>query len=194
MTSRRPAAAALAVALVLLAACSDDASSTDGSTSGTGSAAPDVTICDPEGTAQAEADLPAVADIEQAVADLEAELGGPQVYFEINATARLVNLWVSLNDGAVAQPWLWAAGELSSTDPDEASGGTFVAQDLDFDPDAVLTEVRREVPDSILETFYIHGDGEGNVQYSVLTSALCGGGLDVIVGPDGDVRSVDPVG
>ncbi len=190
MTSRRPAAAALAVALVLLAACSDDASSTDGSTGTTG---PDVTICDPQGTAQAEADLPAVGDIEQAVADLEAELGGPQEYFEINATARLVNLWVSLNDGTVAQPWLWANGELSSEDGDTASGGTFVADDLDFDPDTVLTKVRDEVPDSILETFYVHGDGDGNVQYSVLTSALCGGGLDVIVGPEGDVRSVDPV-
>lgn len=190
MTSRRPAAAALAVALVLLAACSDDASSTDGSTATTG---PDVTICDPQGTAQSEADLPAVGDIEQAVADLEAELGGPQEYFEINATARLVNLWVSLNDGTVAQPWLWANGELSSEDGDTASGGTFVADDLDFDPDTVLTKVRDEVPDSILETFYVHGDGDGNVQYSVLTSALCGGGLDVIVGPEGDVRSVDPV-
>lgn len=190
MTSRRPAAAALAVALVLLAACSDDASSTDGSTATTG---PDVTICDPQGTAQAEVDLPAVGDIEQAVADLEAELGGPQEYFEINATARLVNLWVSLNDGTVAQPWLWANGELSSEDGDTASGGTFVADDLDFDPDTVLTKVRDEVPDSILETFYVHGDGDGNVQYSVLTSALCGGGLDVIVGPEGDVRSVDPV-
>ncbi len=191
MIFRRPAAVALATALVLLVACSDGDASIDGST---GTSGPDVTICDPEGSVQAEADLPAVADIEQAVADLEAELGGVQEYFEINATARLVNLWVSLNDGDIAQPWLWTDGSLSSDDGDEASGGTFVAADLDFDPDVVLTKVRSEVPDSILETFYVHGDGTGNVQYSVLASALCGGGLDVIVGPEGDVRSVDPIG
>lgn len=191
MIFRRPAAVALATALVLLVACSDGDASIDRST---GTSGPDVTICDPEGSVQAEADLPAVADIEQAVADLEAELGGVQEYFEINATARLVNLWVSLNDGDIAQPWLWTDGSLSSDDGDEASGGTFVAADLDFDPDVVLTKVRSEVPDSILETFYVHGDGTGNVQYSVLASALCGGGLDVIVGPEGDVRSVDPIG
>ena len=183
-------AAALAVVLVLIAACSDDAASPAGST---GTSGPGATICDPQGSAQAENDLPVVADIDQAIVDLEVELGGPQEYFEINATARLVNLWVSLNDGALAQPWLWTNGDLSSGDGDDASGGTFVAADLDFDPDLVLTQVRDEVPDSIIETFYVHGDGTGNVQYSVLTSALCGGGLDVIVGPEGDVRSVDPV-
>jgi hypothetical protein len=191
MTSRRPVAVALALGLVLLAACSDDAgtaatSPTTGGTSG-------VTICEPGGTAQAAADLPEVAAISTAVADLEAELGAPQQYFEINATARLVNLWVSLNDGKVAQPWLWVDGDLSSEDGRAASGGTFAAADMDFDPDAVLTKIRDEVPDAILETFYVHGDGKGDVQYSVLTSAQCGGGLDVVVGPDGAVKSVDPV-
>ena len=39
----------------------------------------------------------------------------------------------------------------------------------------------------------MNGDGKGNVQYGVLTSAQCGGGLDVVVGPDGAVKSVDPV-
>jgi len=31
------------------------------------------------------------------------------------------------------------------------------------------------------------------VQYGVLTSAQCGGGLDVVVGPTGAVKSVNPV-
>jgi hypothetical protein len=187
MTSCRTAAAAFAAGLVLLAACRNDAG-TAASTSG-----PGVTICEPGGTVQSTADLPVVASIEQAVADLETRLGGVQQYFEINATARLVNLWVALNDGTLAQPWLWADGELSSEDGRAASGGTFAAADMDFDPALVLSKVRDEVPDAILETFYVHGDGKGAVQYSVLTSAQCGGGLDVVVGPTGDVKSVDPV-
>ncbi len=188
MTSRRTVAVALALGLVVLAACSDDGDSAASTSSPSG-----VTICEPTGTAQSAADLPAVATIDKAVADLEAKLGGPQQYFEINATARLVNLWVALNDGKLAQPWLWVDGDLSSEDGKAASGGTFAAADMDFDPDAVLTKIRDEVPDAILETFYVHGDSKGAVQYSVLTSAQCGGGLDVVVGPDGAVKSVDPV-
>ncbi len=59
---------------------------------------------------------PRVDLIDDAVAALEAELGGPQRYFEINATPQLVNLFVELNDGALVQPWVYLDGELSSTD------------------------------------------------------------------------------
>jgi hypothetical protein len=197
MTNRR---ARHAVASVLLAgligggglvACSDDAATAD--TSGIADTSPDVTICEPTGTAQAEDDLPQVAEIPIAIDALETELGGPQEFFEVNATARVVNLFVALNDGALVQPWVYLDGELTSEDGQEASGGTFSASDLDFAPSEVLSKVRDEVPDSILESFYVHGDGAGNVQYGVLTSAQCGGGLDVVVGPDGAVLSVDPV-
>lgn len=189
MISRASVAVFVAVGLTFLAGCSDDPASSDGS----GGADTDVTICEPQGTAQAEDDLPAVASVETAMADLEAELGAPQQYFEVNATARLVNLWVALNDGALAQPWVWVDGELSSEAGQTAGGGTFTADDVDFDAETVLDQVRTEVPEAILETFYIHGDGEGNVQYSLLTSAQCGGGLDVVIGADGSVKSVDPV-
>lgn len=190
MTSRRATVLLVALA-VTLTACSDDPGSTSGSTDGTtsGSSA----LCEPTGTTQALEDLPQVADIATALADLEAELGGPQEYFEVNATARVVNMFVALNGGQVAQPWLWVDGELSSKEGSPASGGTFVTADLDLDPDTVFATVREEIPDAILETFYVHGDGEGNVQYGLLTSAQCGGGLDIVVGPDGAVKSVDPV-
>lgn len=189
MISRTSVAAFVVVGLALLAGCSDDPAASDGSSG----ADTDVTICEPDGTAQAAVDLPAVGSVAEAIADLEAELGAPQQYFEVNATARLVNLWVALNDGALAQPWVWVDGALSAEDGQAAGGGTFTADDVDFDADTVLDQVRAEVPDAILETFYIHGDGEGNVQYSLLTSAQCGGGLDVVIGADGSVKSVDPV-
>jgi len=174
------------VAGALLSGCSDD----EGSAS---TSAPEVTICDPQGTAQAEADLPAVGRIAEAIAALEQQLGAPQQYFEVNATARVVNLFVALNDGTLAQAWLYLDGTFTSQEAQAASGGTFAADDVAFDADRVLERVRSEVPEAVLESFYVHGDGEGNVQYGVLASALCGGGLDIVVDGDGAVKSVDPV-
>lgn len=182
----RPATGVLLV--VLLAACSSD-----GGAGGASDSAPPVTICTPTGQPQAEADLPGVDDIRTAMADLEVQLGGPQEYFEVNATARLVNLFVALNGATVAQAWVWVDGALTSSEPQAASGGTFTAADLDFTEDSVLGAVRDEIPDAVLESFYVHGDGTGNVAYGILTTAQCGGGLDVTVGPDGAVKSVDPV-
>jgi hypothetical protein len=174
------------VALTLaLVGCSDD----DAAAPST----PDVTICAPNVTAQSDADLPAVARISEAIAALEAQLGGPQQYFEVNATARLVNLFVALNGASVAQAWVYVDGKLTSKEGQAASGGTFATGDLDLRPDTVLSKVRDQIPEAILETFYVHGDGKGNVEYGVLTSAQCGGGLDVVVGADGSVKSVDPV-
>lgn len=188
MTSRITLSLA-AVFVSLLPACSGDDA---GSGASTGSA-PDVTICTPDGTAQSEADLPAVALIPEAIAALEQQLGGPQQYFEVNATARLVNLFVALNGATVAQSWVYVDGQLTSNEGQAASGGTFVADNVDLRPDEVLGTVRTQIPEAILETFYVHGDGKGNVEYGVLTSAQCGGGLDVVVGADGSVKSVDPV-
>ncbi len=186
--SRSGVAAIVAATALLVAGCSDDSS--DSTATG---ASPDVTICSPSGTPQPDEDLPAVDVIPVAIEALEAQLGGPQQYFEVNATARVVNLFVALNEGALVQPWLYVDGELTSQDGQAASGGTFVGDELDFVPTEVLTKVRREVPDAILESFYVNGDGKGNLQYGVLTSAQCGGGLDVVVGADGAVKSVDPV-
>lgn len=182
-------AAVVVMMSLVVAGCSDDAADSEASTG----ASSGVTICEPSGTAQPDDQLPAVAEIPVAIEALEAELGGPQTYFEVNATARVVNLFVALNDGKLVQPWLYVDGELTSQDGQSASGGTFTADELDFVPTEVLTEVRAEVPDAILESFYVNGDGAGNLQYGVLTSAQCGGGLDVVVGPDGAVKSVDPV-
>lgn len=184
MSSRRVLSVVMMAAV--LVGCSGDGDSA-------ATTAPDVTICDPEGTAQAEADLPQVARIAEAIEALEQQLGAPQQYFEVNATARVVNLFVALNDGTLAQAWLYLDGTFTSQEAQAASGGTFAADDVAFDADRVLERVRSEVPEAVLESFYVHGDGKGNVQYGVLASALCGGGLDVVVGPDGSVKSVDPV-
>lgn len=196
----RRAVAAIVAACGLLAACTKS-----GPADGAGTTAPGATaaggtattagggLCSDTGSTQAPADLPDVAAVRTAIADLERRLGGPQSYFEVNATARLVNLFVALNDGAVVQAWVWVDGQLTSEEGRPASGGTFTAADLDFDEAAVLAKVRDQIPTATLESFVVNGDGKGNVQYSVLTSSACGSGLDVVVGADGAVQSVDPL-
>ena len=138
-------------------------------------------------------ELPIIEQIDEAVAALDTELRGAQSFFEINATARLVNMFVALNNGAVAQPWVYLGGTLTSSEGQPASGGSFEIAAVDFDPEIILSKVLSDLPDITIESFYIHGDGQGNVLYGVLATTSKGGGLDVILGPDGAVKSVDPV-
>ena len=136
---------------------------------------------------------PRVDLIVEAVAALEAELGGSQQYFEINATPRLVNLFVALNDAAVAQPWVYFGGVLTSQDGQPAQGNTFGADTLDFDPQAVLSGVVAELPGSVFDAFIVDGGPAGTVRYSVVVSSTAGGQLVVVVDPAGAVLSVETV-
>ena len=113
----RATAVAVAICLVLVA-CSGDKTSTRTTTS--------VVVA-------VGGELPIVDQIDDAIAALEAKLGGPQDYFEINATPRLVNLFVALDDGTTVQPWLYFDGELTFEDGAPAQGGVLRAVDLDFD-------------------------------------------------------------
>lgn len=136
--------------------------------------------------------LPEVDLIDDAVAALQTKLGGPQQFFEINATSNLVNLIVALNDGKVAQPWVYLDGELTSTEGAEATGFSFAASALDFDPDKVLSRLQAELPESSPDLFFVEGGEGGIVRYSVAVTSRQGGQLIVVVGPDGTVQSVDP--
>ena len=57
-----------------------------------------------------------------------------------------MNLIVALNDGKVAQPWVYLEGDLSSAEGAEASGFSFAGSALDFDPDTVLGKLQAELP------------------------------------------------
>lgn len=182
MRKFRVTSAVLAI-FAVLGACSDDPG-----------ASPDtVAVATTSVALPSAGELPLLDQIAPAVAALESEMGGPQEYFEINATARLVNLFVAFNEGALAQPWLYLEGTLSSTEGQAASGGTFASSSVGFDPATILSQVLTEVPGISIESFYIHGDGLGNVLYGVLATSDKGGGLDVVLGSDGSVKSVDPV-
>jgi hypothetical protein len=172
------------IALVSVAACSsgdDD------------DAAADVTL--PEAPADCVARQPElrVDLITTAIERVEAELGGPQQYFEINATDLLVNLFVSVEDGTMVKPYVFLQDELNSRDPEAAQGNTFDASSIDFDPQTVTSCVTDELPESTVTAFEIIADAQGTPQYSIVTTSAQGGQLIVAVNGDGQVLSVDPV-
>lgn len=134
-----------------------------------------------------------VGMIAAAMAAVEHELGGPQQYYEINATELLVNVFVDGGDGR-ATPFVYVDGTLTSGDPlDGASGHSFTADRVDFDAQRVTSCVTSELPDSVPTAFEVVGGRDGAVRYSVLVTSKVGGQLVVEVGPDGIVIAVDPV-
>jgi hypothetical protein len=177
---------------VALAACSSGSGSATRST-GTATGSTAAASAAPGGTAVDPDALPRVDLIIPAVHALEAKLGEPQQYFEINATSKLVNLIIAVNNGTLAQTWLYLDGELSSTAAEPATGHTFAAADLTFDPAGVLAQVDHDLPDSTLDFFYVLGGAESSVQYRVDVSSPQGGQLEVVLGPDGKVIEVDPL-
>ncbi len=177
--------AAVASMAIALCACADGASSVRTTSTAAASTVPRPTL--PDAAVEPRVDL-----IEEAVAALENEMNGPQQYFEINASPKVVNLFVSLNDGAVVQPWVYLEGELSSQEGRPASGFTFAGSALDFDPALVLGKIEGAVPGAAMSAFVVEGGEGGIVQYTVVINSAAGGQLIAVVGPDGVVRSVDP--
>jgi hypothetical protein len=175
--SRSPLAAAVLALALVIPACSSDGSSSKSSST-------------PVGTAVAAAP-PLVDQIRPAIAALEAKLGGPQQYFEINATGQLVNLFVALNNETMAQAWVYLDGELSAKDGQAAQGHTFAASALTFDAAKVLQPTQAKLPGSTIELFVIEGGDAGAVRYTLAVTSTGQGELLVTVGPDGTVASVD---
>jgi hypothetical protein len=144
----------------------------------------------------ASADVPPLgADIVDAVAAVEDERGAGQEYFEVTATGLVTNLFVAVDDATAAIPYAYIEGGLLAPEPrlDGASGFTFTADDIAFDPDAVLSELADELPDATIEALSVEG-GEGDVvRYVALVRSDAGGLLEVTLGPDGAVLAVDAI-
>jgi len=170
--------AALTVAALLspLAACSDDDSST-GPTEREPVAAPDF-----------------VLSVNDAIAAVEAELGEGQEYFEVTANAQFTNVFVATGDGTVAVPYLFVDGELQPPAPGQAgaSGNTFTAADVDFEPDMILSGVAADLPETSIDALSVYGDGVG-AAYVLGATSQVGGQLDIVVTADGAIVSVDPI-
>lgn len=171
------AAVVAITACLALVGCSDDGASSDSTAS----------------VAASSAELPIVDQIDDAIAAVEARLMGPQEYFEINATAQLINLFVALDDATQVQPWLYLDGELTFDSPAPAQGGVLRAADIDFDPATIFSQLQAELPGSTIESFYIHGDGHGAVQYGALLTTSLGGAMDVQLRADGQIIASEPL-
>ena len=129
-----------------------------------------------------------IEQIRPAIAAVEAELGGPQQYFEVNATPTLVNLFVAGDGGTKAVAYVYQAGVLQApADPRAASGATFAAAELTFDETRVLANIVGSLPDSTLRGFSAVGVQGGGVSYVVTVDSTRGGSLEVTVGPTGAI-------
>jgi hypothetical protein len=136
---------------------------------------------------------PVLDQIGPAIAALERKLGGPQQYFEINATPQLVNLFVADAARTEVTPYVYVGGAVAeSAPPAEATGNTFVASAVTFDPKTILAHVVDRLPASDVVLFTIAGGPGGAVQYTAGVKSKAGGTLEVTLGADGSVQSVVP--
>lgn len=135
-----------------------------------------------------------IEDVLAAVMAVEAELASPQQFFEVTANAQFTNVFVAVDDATAAVAYTYIDGELQPPAPkqDGASGNTFVLADIAFDPELVASGVAVELPESNVDALSVYGDGVA-ATYVIAVSSPSGGFLDIIVGPNGQVFSVDPV-
>ena len=135
-----------------------------------------------------------VNDIAAAVQAVEAELGAGQQFFEVTATARFTNVFVATDGATAVIPYVFLDGELGPSAPSRpAKGHTFTAEQVDFDEEAILSQVVDEVPEATIESLSVEGGADETVRYVVAVRSPAGGVLDVTVSPDGAVLEVDPV-
>jgi hypothetical protein len=168
----RRVAAVLAAVSLLGAACGDD---------------------DDRGDGTADVPHPSVEQIDPAVGAVESELGGTQDYFEINVTGPTVNLFVADDDASSVTTYHYVGGELLPPEsPQDASGSTFRADAIAFDPDLIFDRIDDELDDPLVTRFVIVGGPGGAVQYAATVTSAQGGQFDVLLAPDGTIQGVDP--
>jgi hypothetical protein len=135
------------------------------------------------------------AEVRAAVAAVEAERGPGQEFFEVTALPAFTNVFVAVEDATAVVAYVYRDGVLEEPAPVQggASGFTFTADAIAFDDDAVLSEIADELPDSVIQSLSVEGGANGTVRYVVSVLSDAGGVLDITVGADGAVLSVDPI-
>jgi hypothetical protein len=135
-----------------------------------------------------------VYDVVAAIDAVEAELGSEQQFFEVTANAQFTNVFVAVDDSTAAVGYAYVDGALEPPAPKQsgAEGRTFGRDDVDFDPELIMTGVSPDLPASSVDALSVYGDGAG-ATYVLAVTSDAGGFLDIVVGPQGQVFSVDPI-
>lgn len=166
--------------LAVLAACSgDDREASDGPASTTVK----------QGTELRVQDLPA------AVAALEAELGGPQRYAEINLTTGGVNLFVASSDTEeLAYYYDATTGTLEAPEgPTPMSGAPFALAGIDLTlAPSLVQQLQDQFPGSeVVQLAIVQLEDQGLV-WGLRSQSALGGILNVFFAPTGALLAVDP--
>jgi len=135
-----------------------------------------------------------VYDVRTAIDAVEAELGSGQQFFEVTANAQFTNVFVAVDDATAAVAYVYVDGALEPPTPKQtgAEGRTFGRDDVDFDPELVVAGVSSDLPELSVDAISVYGDGVG-ATYVLAATSQAGGFLDIVVGPQGQVFSVDPI-
>lgn len=133
---------------------------------------------------------PVVDQIAPALAAVDDYYGAPQEYFEASADLDGVGVIVAIDGATAAERLRFEDGELS--DPEvlgEASGSTFRADEVTFDPGVIFDGLRDELDDPVIVDFAVQGSEAGAV-YDATVASDSGGVLMVLLGPTGEVLAV----
>lgn len=175
-------ATALVAALVAVGCSSSDSSPSSSTNPPTTTAAP-IEV----GAAPVRLEL-----IRPAVEAVEAQLAGPQQYFEVNATPTLVNLFVATENGSKAVAYVYTKQGLEPpAEPQPASGPMFGAAEMTFDETRVMALAVAQLPSSTFRVFAVTGVQGGGVAYRLTVDSELGSEFQVMVGPAGDVLGTD---
>ncbi len=132
---------------------------------------------------------PVVDQIDEAISAVEQHYGSPQEYFELSASLEEVNVIVAVDGATAAEQGSFSVdGGLSVPEPvGPASGSTFVAEAVTFDPDSIFDQLRDELDDPVIVDFAIRGTSAGSVIYDATIASESGGVLLVLLGPGGQI-------
>lgn len=142
------------------------------------------------GDGDSSAPEPLVGSIPDAVSAVEEFYGEPQEYFEISAGLEQVGFVVAVDDATAAEQGSFSAdGEFTAPEPvGDASGATFTADRIVFDPDRIFDRLRDELDDPVIVDFAVQGGPNGTVVYDATVASDNGGLLRVFLGPEGQIQ------